>query len=88
MTRYLLGNLESRHILPDNDLRLERAKINDSRSIFFFWLSDYSHPVRSHPIISHVVSVACEILPQTNSEYIQREMEPGEQGAAFCEDHT
>lgn len=39
MTRYLLGNLESRHILPDNDPRLERAKINVSRrlSFFFFW---------------------------------------------------
>lgn len=38
MTRYLLGNLESRHILPDNDPRLERAKINVSRRLSFFFL--------------------------------------------------
>lgn len=37
MTRYLsefLLNLESRHILSDNDLRVERAKINVSRILF------------------------------------------------------
>lgn len=46
MTRYLPGNLESRHILFDNDLRLERAKINVSRILFLegaAGVSDYSY---------------------------------------------
>lgn len=46
MTRYLLGNLESRQIQPDNDLRLERAEI--------------SHTVRVYPIILNVTSVVYE----------------------------
>lgn len=50
MTYYLLGNLESRHILPDNNLWWERAKINVRWSCSSFGQRDYNNTMSAYVI--------------------------------------